>query len=406
MKRSYKALSILLLFPLLLTSCSSRDFSSITKVEEIAANSDYIMGADLSSIKEVIDAGGVFYDFEGNTLNDLDSFMEFMSMEGINYARLRLWVDPSDEEGNSFEGGGNDLETDLAIAESASKAGMKICLDFHYSDFWADPSKQIIPRSWSNLSGDALFTKAAEYTVETLLAFKERDCTPSMVQIGNEINNEYLCSLSGEDYYSFIKACTDAVRSFDPDIEIVLHLAMDQSINTLIDDYNKFISHDIDFDIIGLSYYPYWHGSLKTLDKNLTKLEESFDKKICIMEYAYGFTLDTDGASPNTSNIFDKGCERSGGYETSPTGQALCIYDINKTVSAHNMGIGSFYWEPAWLGLEGTSWASEYVTSYHLENNLSTDGLGTCSWANQALFSYSGHPLDSLLTYNIMKGNS
>ncbi len=404
MKHKYKLFSLFLLFPLCLSSCSSddRDFSSITKIDEIATNEEYILGVDLSSIIEVENAGGVFYDFNGV---ESDIFT-ILSDNGINYIRIRLWVDPFDENGNSFQGGGNDLETDIEIATRATEAGMKVLLDFHYSDFWADPGKQIIPREWEGLSGEALYETAAGYTTDVLKAFTDAEAMPSMVQIGNEINNEWICGLRGEEFYSFIKSCSDAVRSYDSSIDIALHLAMDQSINTLISSYNGFLSHDIDFDIIGLSYYPYWHGSLSTLDTNLSKLEESFNKKICIMEYAYGYTLDTEGMSINTSNIFDKSCERSGGYKASPTGQALCIYDINKTISAHKNAIGSFYWEPAWLGLEGTSWASSEAFTYQRVNSLDTNGLGTCSWVNQALFDYNGYPLESLRVYNIMKGIS
>ncbi|MCD8203700.1 MAG: glycosyl hydrolase 53 family protein [Coprobacillus sp.] len=403
MKNKHKLFSLFLLVPLCLSACADeRDFSSISKIEEIASNEDYILGVDLSSIIEVENAGGVFYDFNGK---ESDIF-SVLSESGINYIRIRLWVDPFDEDGNSFEGGGNDLETDLEIAKRASEAGMKVLLDFHYSDFWADPGKQIIPRAWEGQAGEELYRTASEYTTSVLEAFNEVGATPSMVQIGNEINNEWICSLKGEEFYSFVGECASAVRSYDPSIEIALHLAMDQSINTLVSSFNGFISHDIDFDIIGLSYYPYWHGSLSTLDSNLSKLEESFDKKICIMEYAYGYTLDSSEMSFNTSNIFNKSCERNGGYEATPTGQALCIYDINKTISSHKSVIGSFYWEPAWLGLEGTSWASSDAFTYQRVNGLDTNGLGTCSWVNQALFDYNGYPLESLKTYNIMKGIS
>ncbi|MCD8204597.1 MAG: glycosyl hydrolase 53 family protein [Coprobacillus sp.] len=391
--------------------------SSSTEGEPLDLDSSYAMGMDTSSIVEVLNAGGTFYDDSGAKLNGIDDFMSYLASQGINYIRIRLWNDPYDENGNSYKGGGNDLTTDLVIAEAAVKAGMKICLDLHYSDFWAHHGQQYVPKAWSSLSDSDLISTAAAWTTATLQSFKDAGCTPSMVQVGNETNGNQICGLTGNSTsaINFFKNCCSAVRSFDSTIQIVIHYSDDQNLSTYKTYYNSLISGGCDFDVIGLSYYSYYHESMSSFRSTLSDLSSTYSsKKICIMEYSYGYTVDWQYVeSSDTLDNQDGGVMQNqfwttdaeaGGYEASVNGQTSYIYDVNQAVASLSNGIGSFYWEPAWLALNGTCWASSYSDSYYQANNQSNSGYNVCTWANQALFDYSGHPLTTLSIYNQMWG--
>ncbi len=386
--------------------------ASVDKIDAIASNDDYIMGADMSSIVEVLSAGGVFYDYSGNAIADIDDFMKFMADQGINYARIRLWNNPYNSSTNaSYGGGGNDLNTDLEIAKAASKAGMKICLDFHYSDFWADRERQFAPSAWSNYSGTALTDAAAKFTTETLEAFKDVGCTPSMVQVGNETNNNSICGTSGTSFFS---ACCSAVRSFattnNTDIKIVIHHSDDQDVNTISGYITALTNANVDFDIIGLSFYPFWHknGNISTLQSDMQTLKSKFSgKDVCLMEYSYGWTTDYTSWGTqygNMSNTFNDSLASVAGYEATPQGQASAVHDINEAV-VNGGGIGSFYWEPAWISKQGTSWASSASEEFYTSHGVSTSGwsFDTTSWANQAFFDYDGYALQSLKVFDQMK---
>ncbi len=408
------SLSLLLLSSVLLAGCSGsiRTGSKYEKPEDNydyeaegvavgqieSLTDDYIMGVDISSIIEVEQAGGVFYDWDGNEVD----LISFLADNGINYVRIRLWNDPYDENGNSFQGGGNDLETDLKIATRAAELGLGICLDFHYSDFWADPAKQTRPREWTG-NADQIIETSNQWTLEVLEAFKEAGCTPTMVQIGNEINNAiagYSAGTYNRNY--FISSNCRVVRNFDPDIKIVLHLAEGANYEGITYFMDQMAAFKVDYDVIGLSYYSYYHGSIDTFEDCLTKLDKNYDKEICVMEYSYGWTNESDDNYPNMANIYNASMEDLGGYYTSVQGQASYIHDVNEVVANTYHGIGSFYWEPAWLAREGTSWASSYAHSYLLAQG-DAGGEDTATWANQALFDYDGYPLDSLKAFNLMK---
>ncbi|MCD8195392.1 MAG: glycosyl hydrolase 53 family protein [Coprobacillus sp.] len=419
MKRKVtNSLFVLLLGTLALSSCSGGTIRTGAKYEAPedhydyasegvqvgqieALTDDYIMGVDISSIIEVEEAGGIFYDWDGNETD----LITFLADNGVNYVRIRLWNDPYDEDGNSFQGGGNDLETDLKIAKRAAEAGLQICLDFHYSDFWADPSKQTMPRAWQGygINSDAVINDAVAFTTDTLQAFKDAGCEPSMVQVGNEINNA-ICGYSDGTWNRnyFLYQCCNAVRKFNPDIKIVFHLAEGANYEGITYFMDQMAAFGVDYDVIGLSYYSYYHGGIADFEDCLTKLDKNYDKEICVMEYSYGFTNEYDDNYPNMANIYNSSFEDLGGYYTSVQGQASYIHDVNEVVANTYHGIGSFYWEPAWLAREGTSWASSYAHNYLLAQG-DAGGEDTCTWANQALFDYDGYPLASLKAFNLMR---
>ncbi len=360
---------------------------------------DYIMGVDLSSIIEVENAGGVFYNEEG----EQEDIFTVLADSGVNYIRIRLWNDPYDEDGNSFGGGGNDIETDLKIAKRAVDAGMKVCLDFHYSDFWADPDKQTMPREWedqvSSYSGVSQIVY--DYTYDVLTQFKDAGCLPSMVQTGNEINNGFIWDWGKAATWRniYLSYAMQAVKAVDENIKTVIHLANGATYSSISSFITQLDNGNVDFDVIGLSYYSYWHGSMSQFQSCVEQLNANFDHEICVMEYSYGYG---DNSNDYTSNIFSSSMEETGGYKATVQGQASYIHDVNEVIASVDKGIGSFYWEPAWLPLAGTSWATEYAHDYLVEQG-DGGGEGTCSWANQALFDFDGNPLDSLKAFRLMR---
>ncbi|MCD7729984.1 MAG: glycosyl hydrolase 53 family protein [Oscillospiraceae bacterium] len=362
---------------------------------------DFIFGADLSSIIEVENAGGKFYYADGAE----GDIFEILASYGINYVRIRLWNDPFDENGNSFGGGGNDVETDIQIAKRAVEAGMKVCLDFHYSDFWADPSKQTLPREWANYNSEDLRQVVYDYTYDVLKEFEAAGCLPSMVQTGNEVNNGIMLPNGSSRTYQaiYMASAMSAVKAVDEGIKTVVHLAEGASYSTLSGILDDLIYLGLDFDVIGLSYYSYWHGSMSEFKDCVERLSQNYSQEICVMEYSYGYG---DDSNEYTANIFSsEGNAEDGGYLATVQGQASYIHDVNETVASVETGIGSFYWEPAWLPLSGTSWASEYAHEY-LVSQGDGGGEGAVSWANQALFDFSGNPLDSLNAYKLMKNST
>ncbi len=406
-----KFFAAMLVMTLLLGTCltgcgssteSSFDYSAygvvVGQVDGI--DDDYILGVDISSIIEVENAGGVFYDADGN---EADIF-ELMASYGINYVRIRLWNNPYDEDGNSFGGGGNDLATDLEIAKRAVAAGMLICMFFHYSDFLAYPSKQRVPREWADYSYEELRQVIYEYTYEVLKQFEEAGCLPSMVQTGNEINNGMLWPNGSSATWQavYFAAAASAVKEVSADIKTVLHLANGASYSVISGVLDQYITLGVDFDVIGLSYYSYWHGSIAEFQDCVEQLNANYEQEICVMEYSYAYG---DDSNAYTANIFSsENDEASGGYKATVQGQASYIHDVNEVIASVSHGIGTFYWEPAWLAIEGTAWASTYANSY-LTAQGDGGGEGTVSWANQALFDLNGNVLDSLNAFLLMKSS-
>lgn len=366
----------------------------------------FVKGADISILKEVEDFGGVYY--LGEEQKDL---FEILQIKGINTVRLRLWVNPYDEEGKPYMGGTNDLETTIELAKRAKAHGMQFMLDFHYSDFWADPKKQDKPKAWRSYTGERLVEEVYRYTREVLEVCRVCDVLPDLVQIGNETTNGMLWPEGKTPSYNpekqkfaeteaaewdrsydslaeLLKAGVRAARESDG-VKIILHLdagGQNPLYRTWFDEMSK---RNVDFDIIGLSYYPIWHGGLEDLRFNLEDISARYNKEVLIVETAYGHTTE----SLSGADIFTEEMSRIGGYPPTVEGQGQFLQDLMETVRKipEEKGLGIVYWEPAWLPVKGTSWASQAGMKYG--NDVSEMGN---HWANQGLFDFKGKALGSL----------
>ncbi|WP_172656518.1 glycosyl hydrolase 53 family protein [Catenovulum maritimum] len=357
-------------------------------------HTNFIKGADISTLIEVEANGGQFYDENGQQQDAL----EVLAEHGINWARIRLWNDPYNvswvtnilgyDVPGAVGGGTNDLTKTINLAKRAKSLGMQVLLDFHYSDFWTHPGQQYIPDAWVDLTEQQVQQALYDFTYDTLIAMNNSGVFPDMVQIGNEINTG-LVSPIGDDVTSAaaiallqngIKAVRDAETETNNTAQIMLHLAEGGKSHVFTRAFDAFTTAGLDYDIIGASYYPYWHGSLADLQNTLDTVSQRYNKPVIVVETASAFTLETgpDGGS----NIFGSTDEENAGFKASAQGQATAIREVINVIAnvPNQQGVGVFYWEPSWLGVSGAGWATG-----------KTNG-----WENQALFDYEGKVLDSM----------
>jgi arabinogalactan endo-1,4-beta-galactosidase len=363
---------------------------------------DFAYGVDASIVSDVEKNGGVYYNENG----DEEDVFKIFKNDGVNYVRFRLWVDPHSASGEDYGGGTNDLDTDIALAKRANAAGLKVMVDFHYSDFWSDPSHYWCPKSWSSVTKANLPDQVATYTKESLEGFKTAGVTVSSVQIGNEINPGIAGVVSGTGTgicAKMIAKGITAAKEVYPEVKTIVHLTNIKSTKAIYQYLSNLQSNGADFDICGFSYYPYWHGTKDNLQTVLNTAASTTGKPVMIVETAWGFTDEQNDNCVNQYSTSSFG--KAGGYLTSPQGQATEIADLVDVLSKvpNQMGQGIFYWEPDWLPVSGTNWATKAGQYY---NDKGIDGTGSytdasCleSWANQAWFSYSGKALPSASVY-------
>ena len=414
------------------------------KVEKIPGmTDDMIRGVDVSSYQALINAGVKFYDFDGKEAN----LFKVLKDAGVNWVRLRLWNDPYNAEGLGYSGGTNDEASLVKMATDATKYGMKVLIDFHYSDFWADPAKQPLPKAWKNLSTDDLSNEIGLYTSKVLSDLKKAGANVQMVQVGNEVTNGAFGIWTDRDHggnwattwetadgakvAKYLGVGAKAVRQTLPNAKIAIQLETPninkyRSIMTVLRDNN------VDYDYLGTSYYPFWsthdgNGWYDNVDLgygastpiNLEAIEKmtekEFGKKTVVLETGWINNVnDADG----TGNSISASGEIQA-YSHDPQGQVDALSDMYKALINQN-GVGAFYWEPAWIPVKagydnwdynkkvsdvyGTGWASKYAVGYAPDsvmywNNQPTWG-GT-TWDNVTLFDDQGYPLQSL---NVYKG--
>ncbi len=367
---------------------------------------DFIKGVDISSIIAEEESGVVYYNEDGE---EQDIF-QTLADAGVNYIRVRVWNDPYDEDGNGYGGGNNDVEKAAEIGARAAKYGMKLLVDFHYSDFWADPNKQFAPKEWEDMTLEEKETALYEFTKESLQTILDAGADVGMVQIGNEINTGMAGESSWDNVVSLLKEGSQAVREISEesgeDILIAVHF-------TNIDDKEQIMSYPesleeagLDYDVFGVSYYPCWHGTMDNLTEVLQEISTNYGKKVAVLETSYPYTLEEgDGFSNSVSEV-----DLLDGYTASVQSQATSIRDVMAaTAAVGEDALGVFYWEGAWIPVGtsddyaanealweqyGSGWASSYAAVYDPDD--AGEYYGGCSWENQALFDFDGYPLASL----------
>lgn len=378
---------------------------------------DFIRGVDISSILAEEESGVVYYNEDGE---ERDIF-ETLAENGVNYIRVRVWNDPYDENGNSYGGGGNDTAKAAEIGKRAAKFGIKLCVDYHYSDFWADPSKQMCPKAWEGMEIEAKSEALRQFTEESLMEIIDAGGHVGMVQIGNEINNGIAGETDWTKRRQLLQAGSAAVREVSDktgnDIQIAVHFTDVSDQAGIMAIAEKLKEKEIDYDIFAVSYYPFWHGTMENLTETLKKVSGTYGKKVLVAENSYPYTTGDGDGSANSIGEADI----VPGYPATVQGQANEIRDVCAAVAAvGDAGLGYFYWEPAWLPVGvweegaadadqvlaankeiweqyGSGWASSYAAGYDPKD--AGVYYGGSSWDNQALFDYTGHPLASLKTF-------
>lgn len=357
---------------------------------------DFIRGVDISMLNEIETRGGKYY--ENRVQKDA---MQILKNHGANYVRLKLWVNPYDAQGKSYGGGGNDFNTTLHLAQRAKNLGLKVLIDFHFSDFWADPGTQSKPKTWKNLTYSELKSTMYTYVKSTMNDFCSNGVMPDMVQLGNEISSGILWDDGkvggGNNNFKplaqLLQSAISGVRdSSDNRAKIILHLDNGGSYSLYQWWFDSIMSCGVslDFNIIGLTYYPMWHGTLSELQYNMNDISKKYNKDVLIVETAYGWTT-ADGDGLGSS--FNEQDAAKAGYPASADGQSRFISDLKSTLLnvPNNRGLGFFYWEPDWVPVAGANWGTKEGAAY-----INDNGLLSNPWDNLTLFDFQGNVLQSI----------
>ena len=410
---------------------------TIKKVKGMSESS--IRGMDISSYLALKKAGVKYYDYEGNET----PLLKVLHDNGINYIRIRIWNDPFNADGETYGGGENDVSTGVEIAKEAAQYDMKVLLDFHYSDFWAEPAVQLVPKAWKKdvNNTEKMCSDVYDFTKESIQKFKDAGANIGMVQVGNEITNGLLGIYSNRDkgesfnviwgdkkksteVNKYLKAGIKAVREYTPQALVALHLETPNvwKYKTIMNTWKR---DNVDYDVLGSSYYPFWSiaakaNTPKTL-KDVQTLAASYGKMFAVFETSWVNSLNDGDGTPNS--IGDS--TNTGAYEVGPQGQVNELTDLYDTVLSQDNGLGTFYWEGAWIPVKagwknweynkqiadqyGTGWASKGALGYFPDSKMYYKGKaawGGTSWDNQALFDINGYPLQSLKFYkdSVSKG--
>lgn len=398
--------------------------SGVSTVSNMPA--DFAKGVDISAVIALEQSGASFSYLDG-TSGDI---FEILSGAGVNYVRIRVWNNPYDAQPpyKGYGAGNCDLYNAKILGKRATDAGMKVLIDFHYSDFWADPAKQFAPKEWANYS--LAYKKDAVYnfTYQSLQELLNYGVNVGMVQIGNETNST-MAGVGGIydgvwDFSSGVAqlmqqgcyAVDDINRTYGRSVLKVLHFT------DLLENGKWYAEcmakQGVDYDVFATSFYPMWHGSANDLASTLTYIAQKYNKKVMVAETAYPFTY--YNADSQGNNIGDASGMVCSNYSVSVDGQAQALRDVFAAVAKVNAskwgyGIGAFYWEPEWIavpshtwGTYGSGWASsssgnyERIYSSKVQYYSSYDGGST--WDNMTLFDNTGKAMKSLYVFNDISG--
>ncbi|MBR2563298.1 MAG: glycosyl hydrolase 53 family protein [Paenibacillus sp.] len=349
--------------------------------------SDYVRGVDISTLTAIEDKGGKYIDRNG-TERDL---LDILKDRGVNYVRLRLWNDPQKS------GGYNDKADVIRMAVRAKQKGYKVLLDFHYSDEWAHPGQQLRPKAWETLNFEELKKAVYDYTVEVVGDMKKAGAMPDMVQIGNEINSGLLNGLSSDVNFkenaALLKQGIAGVRAVEGNnineadrAKIMIHLAEGGKVETFKWYFEKLKEEGLhsDYDIIGLSYYPFWHGTFADVQRTMNEVSDMFGKDVIIAETSYPFTYKNGDAHGNIIGSDQALLTGGATFPATVQGQHDAIAGIMDMIAnvPNHRGAGFFYWEPAWIPA-GVGW-------------IASEGD---AWENQGMFDYDEFPANGGHSY-------
>ncbi|MBR0036849.1 MAG: glycosyl hydrolase 53 family protein [Bacteroidales bacterium] len=369
---------------------------SFTIIALHAETRQHWVGGDISLLPSYEGYNTPYYDADGKTIGDVITYLHDEC--GWNAARVRLFVTPTERTSGAKTGVVQDLAYVKKLGKRIKDAGMKLMVDFHYSDCWADPSYQDIPSTWkTNTSNEALADSMYQYTKRCLTELKAFGAEPDFVQVGNEISYGMLWRSNGDKVFpaqaktsystqwsrlsQLLNSGCKAVRDVCPDCKIVIHTER-SGVSTQTVNFYNYIS-DVDYDIIGLSYYPFYHNALSYLSTTLSNLEKQFpNKEVQIVETAYFYQYYASDATYNFAST----------WAATETGQLAFANDLVAELLKHNNTTGLYWWFPEENGNGGASWNA---------NTIVID-----SWLNRGLWNSNNHrALKALYTLKELRAN-
>lgn len=379
---------------------------------------DFMMGMDISSAIVEFDSGVTYKDFEGKTIDNLDDFVAFLAKQGITHLRIRVWNDPKTADGKWYGGGNNDVAKAKLFADAARKAGIKMMVDFHVSDFWTDPGKQRAPKAWKDYTTEQKAEATEAFIKEALETIDSAKDTVTMVQVGNETNSGIAGETDGKKMCQIFSAGAKAVRAYNKDAKVVIHVTNPEK-GTMVSWAGTLDENKVDYDMLATSYYPTIHGTLDNLMNQLKTVRETYKKDVFVAETSYSYTM-TDSDSGGT---IDPGSDLA--EPVSEQGQVNSVRNIVNAVNKVG-GLGLFYWEPAWItvgdmtGLKvgtaefnaqleknkkiweekGSGWASSFAGEYGEDERLY---YGGSAQDDKAVFYPDGTPTPALKMWSYFK---
>jgi arabinogalactan endo-1,4-beta-galactosidase len=329
------------------------------------------LGADVSSLQQALDLGAEYYDVDGTRGDPL----QILQTHGVNYIRLRVWVNPAN--------GYNNKTRVVKFAQRIKAIGLKLLIDLHYSDTWADPLHQAKPVAWAGHNFSQLQADVYDHTYDVCASLKSAGAMPDMLQVGNEINPGMLLPDGSTNDWNALSALLkqgyNAVKACSASIQVMLHIANAGDKAGACEWFDQAASHGVLWDVTGLSYYSYWHGTLQEMTNTVREMQSRYGKPVVIAETAYPFTLVENDDEKNSIHSMS---QLSPDYPATPAGQAG---NLRAVMNAARLcgAVGVFYWEPTWTAVKGNGWDP-------------TNPNSGSQWENQALFDYENKALPAI----------
>ncbi len=306
--------------------------------------------------------------------------LRLLAQSGVNYIRLRVWVNPAH--------GYNNAAKVVEFAPAIKALGLRLLIDFHYSDTWADPFHQIKPAAWAGLDFRRLQQQLYDHTFEVCRALAAAGSPPDMVQIGNEITPGMLLPEGGIEHWenlaALLKRGYAAVKACCGSIQVMLHIDRGGDNPASRTWFDRAAEHGVEWDVIGLSYYSYWHGTPAAMEANVANLKSRYGRPVIIVETAYPFTLLENDSEKNSVN---SASPLPGEFPPTPEGQAANLRAV-LDAARRSGAVGVFYWEPTWTAVKGNGWDP-------------ADPNSGDQWENQALFDFQGKALPAMKAFRL-----